>query len=113
MLACSLFTAKKLSLLYRFYLNFLLVSMIVTFAIVTSTLIYAFGVSVLVILVWFKILTMAVFAFYLNTYKQHDFYYYHNLGLSKLMLFTSTLGLDFVIFILLMLFKPLIRWYIR
>jgi hypothetical protein len=52
------------------------------------------------VLFWSKVLTGAVIYFFVNEYKQKEYYYYHNLGLSKKQLWVATAGFDFGVFIL-------------
>lgn len=52
-------------------------------------------------MIWFKVITMAIIVYYINTYKRKEFYYYQNLGLSKKLLWTYTLGLDFLLFLIM------------
>lgn len=107
MLVVTCFNTKNLSLLYRFYLNFCLVSIIIT--LVSMALLYTLGVAAAVIIIWFKIITMVIFAWYVSSYKKNEFYYYRNLGLSKLRLFACTLGFDFTVFVLLMVLTHNVR----
>ena len=107
MFVTSWFNTKSLSLLYRFYLNFCLVSIIIT--LVSMGLFYTLGVAAAVIILWFKIITMAIFTWYVSAYKHKEFYYYRNLGLSKQRLFACTLGFDFIIFVVLMVLTEIVR----
>ena len=101
MLYVPFLKAKNLNLLYRFYLNFSFVSILITF--VAMALLHTFGAAAIVMLVWFKIVTMIIFMSYVNSYKQKEFYYYRNLGFSKLKLFSSALTFDLALFSLFML----------
>lgn len=98
---------RTLNLLYRFYLSFCLVSIIMT--LVSMVLLFQLGLGAAVIILWFKIITMVIFAWYINSYKSKEFYYYRNLGLSKFKLFAWTLGFDFVVFVLLMVSVNFVR----
>lgn len=58
--------------------------------------------SVISTLFWFKVLTSGLFYYYVNTYKANEYYYYKNLGLSKLQLWISSITIDFIIFFVLL-----------
>ena len=107
MLFNSYLNGRTINLLYRFYLNFCLVSVIITLA--SMALLYQLGPGAAVIILWFKIITIVIFAWYINSYKRKEFYYYRNLGLSKSKLFACTLGFDLVVFGLLMVLTHLVR----
>jgi hypothetical protein len=107
MLLTSYLNAKNLSLLYRFYLNFCLVSVLIT--LVSIAMLYELGLGAVALIVWFKIITMVIFAWYVSAYKHKEFYYYRNLGLSKLRLFAFTLGFDFMVFVLLIVLTHVVR----
>ncbi|MBG6234307.1 hypothetical protein IWX76_000862 [Pedobacter sp. CAN_A7] len=107
MLFTSYLNGRNLNLLYRFYLNFCLVSVIIT--LVSMAMFYELGPGAAAIILWFKIITMGVFSWYVSSYKHKEFYYYRNLGLSKFKLFACTLGFDFVVFVLLMVLTNVVR----
>jgi hypothetical protein len=52
---------------------------------------------------------MALVFAYIRAYKNSEFYYYKNLGLSKAFLWTATLVFDFCLFLFLLLpvYKPM------
>ena len=56
-----------------------------------------------VVVFWLKIITLGLIVFFINNYKRNEFYYYKNLGLSKLRLWVSILLFDFILFIILLI----------
>jgi hypothetical protein len=107
MLLTSYLNAKNLSLLFRFYLNFCLVAALMT--LVSIAMLYELGPGAVAIIVWFKIITMAIFTWYVSANKHKEFFYYRNLGLSKFRLFACTLGFDLIVFVLLMVLTHIVR----
>jgi hypothetical protein len=92
---------KKLQLIWTFYKGFVLVS-----TLITACCLYLFwqnGFGIFVVLFWFKIITLGLIYYFINAYKKKEFYYYQNLGISKLLLWTTTLVFDFVLFIILII----------
>ena len=74
--------------------------------IITLLCIYFFrlnGESALGVLLWFKLLTLGLFVFFIENYKKKEFYYYQNLGISKSILWISTLVFDFALFVVLII----------
>lgn len=67
------------------------------------SIIFANGISTLTILIWFKIISLALIYYFINIYKRQEFYYYQNLGVSKSFLWISTLLFDSFMFILLLI----------
>jgi hypothetical protein len=70
---------------------------------------YFIGIRPFVVLFWFKIATMAIFLYFIDTYKRDELYYFKNLGLSKQFLWISTLLFDFLLFIILITIALIIR----
>lgn len=92
-------SAKKLRLLFSFYSGFAFSAIIISIA--CAVILSVNGYQILAALTWFKIISMAIIVYYINTYKHKEFYYYHNLGLSKRLLWTFTLSLDFLLCIIM------------
>ena len=47
-------------------------------------LVYMYGLYAISFLFWLKIFTLGIIILFINSYKKNEFYYYQNLGLSKL-----------------------------
>ena len=92
---------KQLRLLITFYKPIALTSYILT-AICLYTL-YTQGLSSFQPLFWFKIFTLGLFVYYINNYKRQEYYYYKNLGFSKLKLWIPILIFDFSVFLISMI----------
>jgi hypothetical protein len=60
------------------------------------------GISSFSAFFWFKIITLGLIYYYIHSYKNNEFYYYKNLGLTKKQLWISTLIFDFIIFLVLL-----------
>jgi hypothetical protein len=54
-------------------------------------------------LFWFKIATLGLTFYYINGYKNREYYYYQNLGVSRLLLWASTIVFDFALFLFLII----------
>ncbi len=48
---------------------------------------------------WFRAVVMAIIFYFINDYKQKEFYYYQNLGVSKSFLWTAAFSLDTLLFL--------------
>ncbi|MES2328618.1 MAG: hypothetical protein V4539_03380 [Bacteroidota bacterium] len=92
---------KTIKLIWTFYLGFLLYSMLVTGC--CLFFFYRYGLGVFTVLFWFKIITLGISYHFVNEYKQREYYYYRNLGVSKFLLWSVTLSFDFVLFIFLII----------
>lgn len=73
------------------------------------SIIFAVGIKTITALIWFKIITLALIFFFINNYKQNEFYYYQNLGISKLFLWVSAMAIDIIFFLLLITITLIIR----
>ena len=89
--------------LFSFYLGFLPAGWSLTLiCLFTFHIFYpSYGWSTFIYLFWFKITTLGLTWSMMDRYKKHVYYYYFNLGLSKTLLWTVTLGLDFGLYIFL------------
>jgi hypothetical protein len=92
---------KTLSLIWTFYRNFLVASLLVTAT--CGHLFWKWGFSVFAGIFWLKIATLVLIYHYVNGNKKKEYYYYLNLGVSKVLLWTSTLLFDFALFIFLII----------
>ena len=62
-----------------------------------------YGMSIFAVLFWLKITTLALTVVFIQSYKKAEFYYYQNLGLSRVFLWSSTLSIDLVGYFLLLI----------
>jgi hypothetical protein len=92
---------KTIRLISTFYRSFMLVSLLITFS--SMVLFWEYGFSIFHTLFWFKIITLGLTFYFINSYKEKEYYYYQNLGVSKILLWTTTLIFDFVLFIVLII----------
>ena len=60
---------------------------------------YIHGIKTFTILFWFKILTLGLTVLFINSYKRKEFYYFRNLGISKIVLWVSTILFDLFLFL--------------
>jgi hypothetical protein len=88
---------KKLRAILNFYKSFAIASSLITF--ICVYFIYKFGIEAFSILTWFKLITGAVIFYFIKDYKNNVFYYYKNMGLSKSVLWISTLSFDFLLYL--------------
>lgn len=92
--------SKILRSLYTFYLNHFFVGLAISLCCYKIYAIY--GPKTIFALFWFKAATIGVVFYAVSQRKQKEFYYYQNLGISKKLLWTSTLGIDFLLFVSLL-----------
>jgi len=92
---------KTIKLTWTFYRSFILASMAITICCIS--LFWNYGFSIFAELFWFKIISLGVIFYFIDNYKRKEYYYYQNLGISKLLLWATTLILDFTLFIFLII----------
>lgn len=90
-------TFKTLRLIWTFYMSFILISTLITLC--CLILFKEYGFSIFSTLFWFKIATLGLTYYFINSYKHKEYYYYQNLGVSKVLLWVTTLLFDFALFI--------------
>ena len=91
---------RTLRLIGTFYKSYMIASSIITIS--CMNLIYVYGISIVTVLFWFKLITLGIIVYYINSYKKNEFYYYQNLGLSRLFLWISTIIFDVLLFVILL-----------
>jgi len=92
---------KTIKLIWTFYKSFLLASSVIT--VCCLSLFLKYGFSIFGGLLWFKITTLGLIFYFINGYKSKEYYYYQNLGVSKFLLWATTLIFDFALFIFLII----------
>ena len=92
---------RTLRLIWTFYKSFYLISILLT--ICCLVFFREFGLGVFTTLIWFKIATLGLTFYFIHSYKDKEYYYYQNLGISKRLLWITTLSFDFALFILLII----------
>jgi len=90
-------TLKVIRLLITFYRGFFVATFSIT--IICIIIFFRYGITTLAILFWFKMITLILIYYFIQSYKSKEFFYYQNLGVSKFLLWTSTLTFDFFIFL--------------
>ena len=98
---------KTLGLIIRFYKSFAFASWLITLS--CLIIMYTNGIKTITLLFWFKIITMGLFFYFINYFKSNEFTYYKNLGISKLVLWISTILFDLILFISLIVLTLKIR----
>lgn len=92
--------ARKIRLIVHFYRGFWLLSSLITAA--CMVLFWEYGFGIFSMLLWFKLATMFLIFRFIKSYKAREFYYYHNLGVSKLVLWGVTLSFDLIVYLFLL-----------
>ncbi|NCI47893.1 hypothetical protein [Sediminibacterium soli] len=92
-------TVRTIRLIWTFYKSFLLLSLLMTAC--CLFIFRAYGFSVFIGIFWLKITTLAITYYFINGYKSKEYYYYRNLGVSRVLLWTVTLCFDFMLFLFL------------
>lgn len=90
---------RKLRLLWAFYKNFFLISLIVD--LLGAAILYKSGNSAFAPVFWLKSLTLGITFYVVDKYRYKEYYYYKNLGLPKRALWTTIAFCDLFIFMLL------------
>jgi type III secretory pathway component EscU len=67
------------------------------------TLFWVNDFSIFAGIFWLKIATLALTFYFINRYKKNEFYYFQNLGISKILLWATTLIFDFILFLFLII----------
>lgn len=98
---------KRLRLILTFYSNFFFASLLINAGCLLAF--YRYGLETFTAIFWVKAIAMAVIFYYVKNYKEKEFYYYQNLGVSKTMLWAASLSADFILFILLIITTYRIR----
>jgi len=99
--------AKTIRLIWTFYKSFLLASIIITACCVR--IFWKYGFSTFLALFWFKVATLGLIYYFIDNYKSREYYYYQNLGISKVLLWAFTLTFDFALFIFLIIQTSYLR----
>ena len=98
---------KLIRLILTFYRSFFLATFIISACCVE--IFWKYGIETFLALFWFKIFTLALIFYYTGKFKAREFYYYQNLGISKAILWTTTLTFDFTLFLFLLIVTYKIR----
>jgi hypothetical protein len=86
-----------LRLLLTFYRSYLAFSLAVTLS--CASILWINGLKSFVFIFWFKIITLAITAFFINNYKKKELFYFRNLGVSRALLWSFTLTSDMLLYI--------------
>ncbi len=88
---------RTIRLLLTFYRSFFFANLLIP--LVCLALFREYGMGIFSTLFWLKAATLALTFYYITRYKNKEFYYYQNLGLSRFFLWTTTLGFDLVVYL--------------
>ncbi len=99
---------KRLRLIFTFYLSFALPAIILSLA--AASAVFLYGLAALAISWYFKSITLAIIAFYFNTYYKKNYYYYQNLGVSKSFLWIGSITADIILYVFFIILAQ--QWYI-
>ncbi len=92
---------KFVRLVWTFYKNYIFSSIIITLC--CLFLFFEYGFDIFKALFWFKMATLGVTFYFINSYKKNEYYYYQNLGVSKIMLWVMSLSFDIMLFVFLII----------
>lgn len=98
---------RTIRLIWTFYKGFLFSSLLITACCLYYFRIYGFAVFAEVF--WLKIVSLALTSYFINDYKDREFYYYQNAGISKLLLWFSVIFFDMAVFIILIILENKLR----
>ena len=88
---------KTIRLILTFYRSYFLATSLITISCIS--IFWKYGISTFTVLFWFKIITLTLVYYFIKAFKAKEFLYYQNLGVSKFLLWISTLTFDFIIFL--------------
>jgi len=89
----------KIRSILSFYKSFAFAGFTITLACMQFP--YRYGIGTFSQVFWFKMLTLGMIFYLNNTYKRREFYYYKNLGVTKKLLWITTLSFDLILFLTL------------
>ncbi len=92
---------RKLKAIIVFYKNFSLLSLIIN--VICIRLFWLYGISIFFGIFWCKIISYAFAFYFVNLYKKNEYFFYQNIGLQIKCLWAITLGLDFILFIIILI----------
>ncbi|GGG29024.1 hypothetical protein [Pontibacter amylolyticus] len=98
---------KTARLIWTFYRSFVLASVVITICCIK--LLWDYDFMIFGLLFWFKVATLGLVFYFINSYKSNHYYYYQNLGVSRAVLWATTLGFDLFLFIFLTVLAYKIR----
>ena len=90
---------KTIRIIFTFYKTYLLASVLVTVA--CLGLFWEYGMPIFAAIFWLKLVSLAIIFWFINSYKNKEYYYYQNLGISRVLLWGTTLLFDIALFIFL------------
>lgn len=90
---------RYIRLTFTFYNTYSISSIVIS--LLSAGILRIGGMSFLVIVFWFKLISMGFIRIFINSYRKNEYFYYQNLGLSKTALWTGSFVFDFVLFLTL------------
>jgi len=102
------FWTKQIRRIFTFYRNHflagLLISLLCLWTLISNGLIAFEGCF------WLKIASYFVIYYFTDQMRKNQYPYYYNLGLKKAVLWSTTIMLDFIIYITLIIASYHLRW---
>lgn len=98
---------KIIRLIWTFYKSFCFLSLIINASCII--IFWKYGYSVFAGVFWLKIATLGLTYYFIHSYKNKEYYYYQNLGISKVLLWVVTFSFDFTLFIFLIILTYKLR----
>lgn len=92
---------RNIRLLFTFYRYFIWASVFIDAA--CAYILWQNGIGAYKGLFWLKLFSMGISFYLVNEYKKHEYFYFYNFGLSKKMLWITTLAVDLLLFFGLMI----------
>ncbi|SDM93114.1 hypothetical protein SAMN05421813_12925 [Daejeonella rubra] len=90
---------RTIRLIFTFYNTYNIPSILIS--VLSAGIFRISGMSFFVVIFWFKLISMGFIITFINSYRSKEYFYYQNLGLSKIALWTGSLVFDFVLFLAL------------
>jgi hypothetical protein len=97
---------RSLKLITRFYGGIFLANFLVSLSCVYLLRLYGRNAyEIIMILFWYKVITIALIFYTAIFYRKNELYYYQNLGISKTQLIAFTSVVDFLLWLVLIIIQ--------
>lgn len=98
---------KLISLCFNFYKNYALASFLITAALLF--LFWEYGFSIFMEIIWGKIFSLLIIAYFIDGSRKKEYYFYYNAGISKKLIWYPLLAADIAAFLALILISNKFR----
>ena len=97
----KMIATKKMILYFKFYKSFCFTSIVISLT--CAVIFFINGIPMFLPLFWFKMITLALFFYVIKSYKEKEFYFYKNLGISQKSLWVFSASIDLILYFVLII----------